>query len=169
WCAVGGAQRLGGLLRSNVVFAMAIIYLLFAFFITLTWRFESLEVFVPTWLGDMMYPIDKTNLDVLRFVHFLAIAAITVRFVSRDWKALKWPILRPAIRSGQHSLEIFCLGIFLAFAGQFVISQWSGGPLVQTAISIAGILIMIGAASLLSWYKAMEGRGHQQRAKASPG
>ncbi|MGH6676143.1 MAG: OpgC family protein, partial [Xanthobacteraceae bacterium] len=42
WCAVGGAQRLGGLLRSNVVFAMAIIYLLFAFFITLTWRFESL-------------------------------------------------------------------------------------------------------------------------------
>jgi len=169
WCAVGGAQRLGGLLRSNLVFGLAVAYLLFAFFITLTWHFESLQVFVPNWLGDLMYPIDKTNLDVLRFAHFLALAAITVRFVARDWSGLKWPILQPAIRCGQHSLEIFCLGVFLAFAGQFVISQWSGGPLVQTVISILGILIMIAAATLISWYKAMEGRGQQQRAKASPG
>ncbi len=168
WCAVGGAQWLSGLLRSRIVFALAIIYLLFAFFITLTWHFESLQAFVPNWLGEMIYPIDKTNLDVLRFAHFLALAAITVRFVSRDWRGLRWPILQPAIRCGQHSLEIFCLGVFLAFAGQFIISEWSGGPLVQTGISIAGILIMIATASLISWYRTMEGRSQQQRAKASP-
>ena len=28
-----------------------------------------------------MYPITKTDLDVLRFAHFLALAAITVRFL----------------------------------------------------------------------------------------
>jgi hypothetical protein len=168
WCAVGGAQWLSGLLRSRIVFALAVVYLLFAFFITLTWHFESLQAFVPNWLGEMIYPIDKTNLDVLRFAHFLALAAITVRFVSRDWRGLKWPILQPAIRCGQHSLEIFCLGVFLAFAGQFVISEWSGGPLVQTGISIAGILIMIATASLISWYRSMEGRSHQQRANAPP-
>ena len=95
-----------------------------------------------------MYPIDKTNLDVLRFAHFLALAAVTVRFVPRDWPALKSPILQPAIRCGQHSLEIFCLGVFLAFAGQFIISEWSGGPLLQTAISLLGILIMIATAQL---------------------
>jgi hypothetical protein len=167
WCAVGGAQRLNGLLRSRAVFASALAYLLFAFFITLTWHFESLAELVPNWLSAAIYPIDKTNLDVLRFAHFLALAAVTVRFVSRDWAGLKWRVLQPAIRCGQHSLEIFCLGVFLAFAGQFIISQWSGGPLVQTAISIAGILIMIATASLISWYKAMEGRGHQQR-KAAP-
>ena len=33
----------------------------------------------------MIYPIDKTNLDVLRFAHFLALAAVTVHFVPRDW------------------------------------------------------------------------------------
>jgi hypothetical protein len=169
WCAVGGAQRMSGLLRSRVVFALAVVYLLFAFAITLTWHFDSLQAFVPNWLGEMMYPIDKTNLDVLRFAHFLALAAITVRFVSRDWAGLKWPIFRPAILTGQHSLEIFCLGVFLAFAGQFIISEWSGGPLVQTVISIAGILIMIATASLLSWYKRIEGRSQQQRAKTSPG
>ena len=138
--------------------AIAIAYLLFAFAITLTWYIEPLARFVPLWLSDWMYPIDKTNLDVLRFAHFLALAAVTVRFVPRDWPALKWPILQPAIRCGQHSLEIFCLGVFLAFAGQFIISEWSGGPLMQTAISLLGILIMIATASLISWYKGMEGR-----------
>jgi hypothetical protein len=169
WCAVGGAQRMSGLLQSRIVLVLAIGYLLFAFAITLTWHFESLQAFVPNWLGEMMYPIDKTNLDVLRFAHFLALAAVTVRFVGSDWRGLKWPIFQPAILCGQHSLEIFCLGVFLAFAGQFIISEWSGGPLVQTAISIAGILIMIATASLLSWYKRMEGRSHQQRKKTSPG
>jgi hypothetical protein len=168
WCAVGGAQWMGGLLRSRIVLTLAVAYLLFAFFITLTWHFDSLKAFVPNWLAEMIYPIDKTNLDVLRFAHFLALAAITVRFVPRDWPGLKWRILQPAIRSGQHSLEIFCLGVFLAFAGQFVISEWSGGPLVQTAISLLGILIMIATANLISWYRNMEGRTQQQRAKAPP-
>ena len=167
WCAVGGAQALSGLLRSRIVLALAIAYLLFAFLITLTWHFESLAAFVPNWLSELIYPIDKTNLDVLRFAHFLALATMTVRFVPRDWPALKWPILQPAIRCGQHSLEIFCLGVFLAFAGQFIISEWSGGPLVQTAISMPGILIMIATASLISWYKSMEGRSSPTRAKLS--
>ncbi len=167
WCALGGAQRLSGLMRSPVVLALAVLYLIFAFAITLTWYVEPLGRYVPNWLSEWMYPIDKTNLDVLRFAHFLALAALTVRFVPRDWPGLKWPVLQPAIRCGQHSLEIFCLGVFLAFAGQFIISEYSGGPLVQIAISVIGILIMIATASLLSWYKAVEGRSPSSRAKAA--
>jgi hypothetical protein len=165
WCALGGAQRLSGLLRSPAVLAIAIAYLLFAFAVTLTWYIEPLGRFVPGWLSDWMYPIDKTNLDVLRFAHFLALAAVTVRFVPRDWPALKSPWLRPAIVCGQHSLEIFCLGVFLAFAGQFIISEWSGGPLVQAGISLLGILIMVATASLISWYKEIEGRSPTSRVK----
>jgi hypothetical protein len=168
WCAVGGAQRLRGLLQSRIVFAVAIAYLLFALFITLTWHFDVLKPLVPNWLGEVLYPIDKTNLDVLRFAHFLALAAVTVRFVPPDWPVLKWRVLQPAIRCGQHSLEIFCLGVFLAFAAQFIISEWSGGPLLQAALSAAGILIMIATANLISWYRNMEGRTQQQHAKAAP-
>ena len=167
WCALGGAQRLTGLLRSPVTLCAAIGYLIFAFAITMTWYFEPLGRFVPGWLSEWMYPIDKTNLDVLRFAHFLALAAITVRFVPRDWPLLKSPIMQPAIRCGQHSLEIFCLGVFLAFAGQFVIGEWSGGWLVQVAISLTGILIMIATANLISWYKVIEGRSPTTRAKST--
>ncbi|MGC1352908.1 MAG: OpgC domain-containing protein [Xanthobacteraceae bacterium] len=166
WCALGGARRLAGVLRSRAVLAVAIVYLLFAFFITLTWQFEGLDRFVPGWLTEWMYPIDKTNLDVLRFAHFLALAAVTVRFVPRDWPALKSPILWPAIVCGQHSLEIFCLGVFLAFAGQFIIAETSGGPLTQTAISALGIIVMIATANLVSWYKGIEGRSPVSRVKS---
>ena len=165
WCALGGAKRLAPVLQSRAILAVAIAYLAFAFVITLTWYVEPLGRLVPNWLSEWMYPIDKTNLDVLRFAHFLALAAVTVRFVPRDWPVLKSPILQPAIRCGQHSLEIFCLGVFLAFAGQFVISEYSGGPLIQIAISFTGIIIMIGTANLISWYKVIEGRSPSTRVK----
>src|SRR5271155_5022611 len=166
WCALGGAKRLAPVLQSRTVLAIAIAYLVFAFAITLTWYHESLARFVPGWLSDWMYPIDKTNLDVLRFAHFLALAAVTVRFVPRQWPGLKSPFLRPAIVCGQHSLEIFCLGVFLAFAGQFVIAESSGGPVLQTAISLIGIILMVATATLISWYKEIEGRSPAARIKS---
>src|ERR1700726_1790360 len=54
WCALGGAQRLSGLLRSPIVLAIAIAYLLFAFAIAMTWYIEPLGRFVPAWLSDWM-------------------------------------------------------------------------------------------------------------------
>src|SRR3984885_13971821 len=165
WCALGGAQKLGGVLRSPIILGLAIAYLLFAFFITLTWHIESLDHLVPSWFAEWMYPIDKTNLDVLPFAHFLALAAVTVRFIPAHWSGLNSPLLQPAIRCGQHSLEIFCLGVFLAFAGQFIIAESSGGPLTQTAISVLGIFIMVATATLITWYKSIEGRSPASRSK----
>ena len=159
WCALGGADRLGPALRSPVTMWLAIAYLLFAFGVTLTWHLPRLGFLIPRWLGEWMYPIDKTNLDVLRFAHFLALAALTVRFVPKDWPMLQSRWLRPAILCGQHSLEIFCLGVFLAFAAHFVMVEFFGGLHMQVLMSIAGVLIMIATATLISWYKRMESRG----------
>ena len=89
WCALDGAERLNWLLRSRITLAIAIGYLVFAFLITLTWHFPRLAPLVPQWLAEHIYPIDKTNLDVLRFAHFLALAAVTVYFVPRDWPPLR--------------------------------------------------------------------------------
>jgi hypothetical protein len=67
---------------------------------------------------------------------------------------------KPAIICGQHSLEIFCLGVFLAFAAHFLMVEFLGGTsLMQVVISLAGILIMVGTAMVISWYKRIEGRG----------
>src|SRR5271154_2608063 len=50
WCALGGAQRLGEVLHSRVVLTLAAAYLVFAFAISMTWNYEPLARFVPTWL-----------------------------------------------------------------------------------------------------------------------
>ena len=159
WCALGGAARLAPVLRSPITKWIAIAYLVFAFGVTMTWYFPRIAFLVPRWLGEWMYPIDKTNLDVLRFAHFLALAALTVRFVPRDWPPLQSRYFRPAILCGQHSLEIFCLGVFLAFAAHFIMVELFGGVPMQILISMAGILIMVGTAWLIAWYKKVEGRG----------
>jgi hypothetical protein len=159
WCAMGGAQRMSRILESRITLAICIAYLLAAFFVTLTWYVPQLHPLMPKPIEQWMYPINKTDLDVLRFAHFLALAAITVRFLHKDWRGLKSPWLRPMIRCGQHSLEIFCLGIFLAFAGYFVLAEVAGGALMHFLVSMTGIVVMSAAAWLFSWYKSVSGQG----------
>lgn len=159
WCALGGAMRMQHVLKSPITMWISIAYLLAAFWVTLTWYIPQFHHLLPKLIEQWMYPINKTDLDVLRFAHFLALAAITVRFLHKDWPGLKSPWLRPMILCGQHSLEIFCLGVFLAFAGHFVLAEVAGGAGMHFAISISGVLIMCGAAWLLSWYKRMEKNG----------
>ena len=154
------------ILSSPVTMWICLIYLLAAFWVTLTWHIPQIHHLMPKRLEQWMYPINKTDLDVLRFAHFLALAAITVRFLPKDWPGLKSPWLRPLILCGQHSLEIFCLGVFLAFAGHFVLAEISGGAGLHFVISISGILIMCGVAWVISWYKHVADKGASQRKSA---
>jgi hypothetical protein len=163
WCAIGGAERLAGFMRSRIVLGLAVAYLVFAFLIVMTWYFPRTGYLVPRWLSDWMYPIDKTNLDVLRFAHFVALATLTLRYVPRDWPLLTSPWMRPAILCGQHSLEIFCSGVFLAFAGHFAMVQLSDGIGMQILVSAAGVVAMVAVAMLITWYKNVEGRKHGPR------
>jgi hypothetical protein len=168
WCALGGAGRLSRWINSPVTVTFALFYLAFAFSIAMTWYFPRLAVFVPRFIGDAIYPIDKTNLDILRILHFLSLAVITVWFVPRGWPALKSRLFRPAIMCGQHSLETFCLGVFLSFAGHFVFTEVSNRVPMHIAVSLAGIAIMVAVAALISWYKGLERRGPRPPA-AMPG
>ncbi len=159
WCALGGAQRMTRILASNVTLVLSAAYLLAAFFVTLTWYVPQLHPLMPKQLEQWMYPINKPDLDVLRFAHFLALAAITVRFLPKDWSGLRSRWLRPVILCGQHSLEIFCFGIFLAFAGQFFLAEIAGGAFVHFLVSLTGIILMSSAAWLFSWYKRVTAKG----------
>lgn len=159
WCALGGAKRMSRILSSPVTLWICAAYLLFAFYTTLTWHVPQLNYYMPRIIEKWMYPIDKTNLDTLRFAHFLALAALTVRVLPKDWPGLKSPWLRPLVLCGQHSLEIFCIGVFLAFAGHFILAEAGGGAGIHFVISLSGILIMSAAAWMFSWYKSVAGKG----------
>jgi hypothetical protein len=153
WCALAGAQRISRFVRSPVTQAIAIAYILAAFCVTMTWYFPQLGFLMPRRLEQWIYPISKTDFDVLRFAHFLALAAITVRLVPDGWPGLRSPWLRPMILCGQHSLEIFCVGVFLAFVGYFVLTEISAGLVLHFVAAFIGIMMMTAVAWLNSWYK----------------
>jgi len=153
WCALGGAQRMSRVLSSPITLWIAFAYLVAAFFVTLTWYFPQLEHVLPHWLEQLIYPINKADLDILRFAHFVALAVIAVHFVPAGSPILTSRWLWSMILCGQNSLEIFCLGVALGFTGYFVLTELSAGIVLHVLIGISGIAIMSGGAWLLSWSK----------------
>jgi hypothetical protein len=165
WCAVGGGEHVSRIVRSRLAVALAIAFLVLAFLIVLTWYFPRYTVLIPKRVQDWMYPIDKNNQDMLRLLHFMALALVTVHFIPIDWPGLKSRWLKPMVLCGQHSLEIFCLGILLSFIGHFVTSEISRSVGMQILISMLGIAVMVAVASLITWYDTIEGRGSGSRPK----
>jgi len=156
WCAIGGATWLGGLIRSRLVAIAALAYLVFAFAIVMTWHVPTLAQFVPASACAWIYPISKPNLDVLRIAHFLALALLMVRLCGRDQPILNSSLLRPMVRCGMHSLELFCFGVLLSFAAHALLVETSAGPVLQVVISAAGISLMIAVATLITWWGSIE-------------
>lgn len=138
--------------------AMATAYLAFAAFIALSWHYNSLAGLIPDWIARQIYPIDKTNLDMLRFIHFLAMAWLVRLAVRPNAQFLTWRVLEPIRRCGEHSLPIFCLGTFLAVTAQVIVARHEDSTVSQLVVSIAGLAIMSLAAYAASWFKA-ESRG----------
>ena len=167
WCALGGAVRMARILNSSITLWICIAYLAGSFWVTLTWHIPQIHHLLPKQLEQWMYPINKPDLDVLRFAHFLALAALTVRFLPKDWPALKSIWLRPMVLCGQHSLEIFCIGVFLAFAGQFFLGEIAGGAVMHGLVSLVGIIIMSAAAWVFSWYKRVNAKSGARARKPS--
>jgi hypothetical protein len=153
WCALGGAKTLAPLIHSRAALVLAVGYLAFAFLIVMTWHIPSWTRFVPPWLAHAMYPIDKTNLDPLRVIHFLAMAALAVRYIPRTWSALSARWSRPLILCGQHSLPIFVFGTFLSFAAHIILVEISNTVVAQILVSVVGITLLVAAAWLMTWYR----------------
>jgi hypothetical protein len=146
WCGVGGAAKLEFIIRSRLALALALAWIAFAFVIVMSWHIPLLEASLPKWMIKAIYPIDKTDLDMLRFTHFLALAVVVVRYLPRNWAALNSKWLRPLILCGQHSLPIFCLSVFLSFGAHWILMQYTRGVWEQLAVSAGGILIMMAVA-----------------------
>jgi hypothetical protein len=147
WWMIEG-NRVQPWVRSRTALALAVLYLLFGLVTALSWRIKPLEMLIPQTL--VLHPFDKSNLDPLRLLHFLAIAVLAAWLIPRNWRALKTPVMRGAIRCGQNSLPIYCLGVLLAFASDTALLDISNGLAMQIALSVGGIVVMIVSATLLN-------------------
>jgi hypothetical protein len=147
-------ERLAAFRRWLLPIALA--YLLFGFIIVMSWQFKFLAQIVPDWLGRQIYPIDKTNVDVLRVLHILALAYVVQTFIPTSAAWLRWRLVEPLRRCGEHSLQVFCLGTFLSFTAHLVTEYYGNAIWSQIFVSVVGILIMMAFAYTAHWYKRSE-------------
>jgi hypothetical protein len=156
WCALGGATQARSIISSPIATWLCFAYLFFAMVMTFAGKFPDFGAWFPQWLFGAFNPNDKTNLAWYRFLHFVVIVVLTVKFVKKDWPGLEWRIWEPVIKCGQQSLAVFCVGVFLSFVGHFVLILSSGSVLAQIVVSVAGIAIMTAVAYYISWSKKQD-------------
>jgi hypothetical protein len=156
WCALGGAKRAAWIINSKPALYFGVAYLIFAMIMTMAGRFSDFGALFPNWLYSAFNPNDKTYMAPYRFLHFIVIAMLVVRFIPKNWPALEWKGFDPAIVCGQQSLAVFCVGVFLSFVAHFVLTLSSGSLLAQIVVSLAGICIMTIVAYYISWSKRQD-------------
>jgi hypothetical protein len=156
WLALGGAGHFRSMLKSPALLYAGIAYLVFALAMTMAGRFPEFGNLFPDWLVDAFNPNDKMNLAPYRVLHFVVLAFLVARFIPKDWRGLESPVLRPAIKCGQQSLAVFCVGVFLSFVGYLALLTSSVSVMAQIFVSIAGIGIMTLVAYYISWSKQQD-------------
>jgi hypothetical protein len=159
WYAYEGADRLRAIVASRTALVLAVLYLAFSFAVVLSWQIKALEGFLPEALSKLIYPIDKSDLSPLRLLHFLSLAVIVSRLTPPDWRGLMKPWMTAIIRCGENSLAMYCLGVLLSFLGHVILVKVAGGIAMQVAVSLAGIAIMIAAATLMTWTSRLDRPG----------
>jgi hypothetical protein len=158
WLALSGANQMrtiGTLQRLPVLRAVALLYLLFALAVTVAGKFHQAGI-VPDLLHDAFLPNDEEYLAPHRVLHFLALAFLFAYMVPRNWAGFRWPALQPIIICGQEWLAVFCAGVFLSFAGHFVLITGPDSLAMHILVSLAGILIMTSVGYYVSWSKRQD-------------
>lgn len=159
WYARQGAGRLRIILQSRAALALAVFYLAFSLAVALSWHFKVLGTFMPEVLTKLIYPVDKSSLSPWRLLHFLALATVFVRLIGADSRGPVTPLLAPLIRCGENSLAMYCFGVVLSLSAHVMLVEFSGGIAMQGAVSIAGIVLMIVASTVLTWEAEFDRRG----------
>jgi hypothetical protein len=156
WLALTGTKRLRSITELPILPYLGIVYLVFALVMTMAGHFPAFGKMFPGWLFDAFNPNDKTNLAPYRILHFIVLAYFVTRFVPKDWHVLQWKIFQPAIKCGEQSLAVFCIGVFLSFAGHFALMTSSDSVMAQIFVSAAGIAIMTLVAYTISWSRRQD-------------
>jgi len=134
----------------------ALAYLLFALAVTMAGKFPQLGEHIPASVLNVFLPNDKENLAPYRVLHFLAMAFLFTLMVPRNWRGFQWPVLQPIVKCGEEWLAVFCAGVFLSFAGHFVLITGPNSLAMHILVSIAGCSIMAAVAYYVSWSKRQD-------------
>ena len=128
------------------------------------WPYPELSERLPTVVTRALLAIDKQGLHPFRLINMMALAWLAARLIPRDAAWLRSRLAAPFVLCGQHSLPVFCSGIFLSFLGRLAMEQQQGWA-AQVGVNAVGALALVSVAALAAWYRE---KGRQTLPKRQP-
>jgi hypothetical protein len=151
----------------RVVFPVAALVFVGALVVRVSWTLHTLWEPIPPLLLKQLWPAAKDDLSPVRLIPFFALVVLVAVLVPPHARFLASRVARPLVTAGQQSLEIFCLGILLSALAHMLITEFGYGLGLRLAVNALGIVIMLVAARIFDWYKALD-RMPVQRSRAAP-
>ncbi len=127
------------------------------------WPHPHTIAWLPRVVQQNLMAVDKSGLHPFRLISILALTWLATRLIRSDARWLQSWAAGPFILAGQHSLPVFCAGIFLAFLGRLATEARSGWAM-QVGVNVAGAVLLWGVGAVAAWY-ANKGRA-KGRARA---
>ncbi len=109
---------------------------------------------------------NKTYLDPLQYVHFLASAYVVLALLKGRAQLLLTPPLKPFVKCGQQALSLFTSGMVLSYIGGMVFDHWGVGALAQLAVNGTSFALLFAVAYGVAWFKAAPWKRRDAAGKA---
>ncbi len=121
------------------------------------WVHPDLVESWPDRLTQALMSVDKEGLHPFRLLSILALTWLAARLIPRHARWLRSLWAAPFVVAGQHSLPVFCAGIFLSFLGRLA-TEADDGWKMQIGVNVVGALALWSVAAVAAWY-SNKGRG----------
>ena len=121
---------------------------------------------LPAFVQHALFAVDKSGLHPFRLASILSLTWLATRLIPKDARWLTSWAANPFVLAGQHSLPVFCAGIFLAFLGRLA-SEADTGWAMQVAVNVSGAALLWAVGAVAAWY-ANKGRAKGRARAAEP-
>ena len=149
--------------RSVWLVALCLAFIVFAALVSNRMFYAGNETL--TALRAFVAPLHaKTDQGIFRYLHFLAIAYVTVVLLYGREQMLLGRLGRPIAPCGRPSLPVFMFSMILSRLAGMALDLVGREVPVVIAVNAAGIAILIGFAYLLGWLKSEPWRARRPAA-----
>jgi hypothetical protein len=149
--------------RTRWIDALSVLVVLFGLVMQwVVWQHPAVVSRLPAAIVRTLMSVDKEGLHPFRLISILALTWLTVRLVPASARWLRSRIAGAFILAGQHSLPVFCAGIFLAFLGR-ITTEMDNGVLAQIAVNVLGAASLWSVAAIAAWYGNKGRASHARR------